>query len=126
MFSPRLLDHFERPRNAGALAGATASADVENPACGDLLRLELRVENGRIAAAGFRAKGCVAAIACASALTELVEGKSVSAARKISPKQLQQALAPVPKESTHAIHLALDALKAALKAALDASRDSSR
>src|SRR5580704_16966687 len=70
MYSPQLLDHFQNPRNAGELAGADAVAEIENPACGDVLRLALTVGEGRITAARFKAMGCVAAIACGSALTE--------------------------------------------------------
>ena len=82
MYSSQVLDHFEHPRNAGALADADASARVENPACGDVLELTVKIADGRIAEIRFRAKGCVAAMACGSAVTELVSGKTVAEARK--------------------------------------------
>ncbi len=76
MYSAEVLDHFEHPRNAGTIADADASARIENPACGDILELTLKIDGDRIAEICFRAKGCVAAMACGSALTELVRGKS--------------------------------------------------
>ena len=84
MYSSQVLDHFEHPRNSGTLADADASARIENPACGDVLELTVKIAEGRIAEIRFRAKGCVAAMACGSAVTELVSGKTVEEARKLS------------------------------------------
>jgi NifU-like protein involved in Fe-S cluster formation len=112
MYSPQVLDHFERPRNAGTVADADASVRMENPACGDVLELTLRVLDGRIAEIRFRAKGCVAAMACGSAVTELVRGKSLDDARKISREELVHAVGGLPQASQHASHLAMDALEA--------------
>ena len=66
-----VLDHFQNPRNAGEIPNPDAAAEIENPACGDVLRLSLKMSDGRIAEARFKAKGCVPAMACGSALTEL-------------------------------------------------------
>jgi nitrogen fixation NifU-like protein len=115
MYSPQVLDHFEHPRNAGVIAGADASARIENPACGDILELTIKVEEGRIAEIRFRAKGCVAAMACGSALTELVRGKSVDMARKLTRGELLHTVGGLPQASSHASHLAIDALEAALR-----------
>ena len=68
MYSAQLLDHFQNPRNAGDVADADAIAEIENPACGDVLRLSLKMNSGRIAEIRFKAKGCVPSMACASAL----------------------------------------------------------
>jgi nitrogen fixation protein NifU and related proteins len=114
MYSVQVLDHFEHPRNAGAVADADASARIENPACGDVLELTLKVAEGRIAEIRFRAKGCVAAMACASALTELVRGKTVSAAANLGREELVRAVGGLPAASSHACHLAMDALGAVL------------
>src|SRR5947209_5902162 len=114
MYSPQVLDHFEHPRNSGALPGATATAQVENPVCGDVLELALRVENEAIGAAAFRSRGCVASVACASRLTELLIGKSLVEARGITPQTLVDSLGGLPEGSSHAAHLAIDALAAAL------------
>ncbi len=115
MYSPQLLDHFQNPRNPGDVSHPDATAEVENPACGDILRLTLKVNDGRIVAARFKAKGCVAAMACGSAITELVTGKSVRDARMICNEQISEAVGGLPQGSTHAAHLALDVLSAALK-----------
>ena len=114
MYAPQLLDHFEHPRNAGVVADAHASARIENPACGDILELTLKVADGRIAEIRFRAKGCVAAMACGSAVTELAAGKTVAEARKLSREDVLHAVGGLPQASSHAGHLAIDALNAAL------------
>jgi nitrogen fixation NifU-like protein len=114
MYSPQLLDHFQNPRNAGEVPDADAAAQVENPACGDVLRLTLRVAGGRIVDIRFKAKGCVPAMACGSALTDLVRGKSPSEAKALRREDVVKAVGGLPEASAHAGHLAMDALAAAL------------
>ena len=115
MYSAQLLDHFQNPRNAGDIADAHAMAEIQNPACGDVLRLSLKIEDGRISAVGFKAQGCVPSMACASALTELIAGRSIFEAQGVERNALIMAVGGVPAASTHAVQLALDALSAALK-----------
>jgi nitrogen fixation NifU-like protein len=115
MYSPQLLDHFEHPRNPGEVSNPDAMVQVENPACGDILKLSMKVANGQIAEIRFLAKGCVAAMACGSALTELVQGKTLDAVSRLRREELVQAVGSLPEASIHASHLALDALSAALK-----------
>ncbi|MGO9324064.1 MAG: iron-sulfur cluster assembly scaffold protein [Terracidiphilus sp.] len=114
MYSSQVLDHFEHPRNAGAVADADASARIENPACGDVLELTVKIAEGRIAEIRFRAKGCVAAMACGSAVTELVSGKTVAEASGLSRDELVRAVGGLPAASSHASHLAMDTLAAVL------------
>ena len=114
MYSAELLDHFQNPRNAGEIAGADATAEIENPACGDVLRLSLKVTAGRITQVRFKAKGCVAAIACGSALTELADGKTPADAQKLRSEDVRSAVGGLPQASSHAAQLAVDALSAAL------------
>jgi len=114
MFAPELLDHFRNPRNVGELADANASARVENPACGDIMQLMLKVRAGRIDDVRFRTRGCVAAIACGSLLTELLHGSSLDSARALERNQLVAGVGGLSSESMHASHLAMDALRAAL------------
>ena len=114
MYSAQVLDHFQNPRNAGDIADADAMAEIENPACGDVLRLSLKISAGRIIAARFKAKGCVAAIACGSALTELVVGKTPGEARELRREDVIAVVGSLPQGSTHAAQLALDALAGAL------------
>jgi NifU-like protein involved in Fe-S cluster formation len=114
MYSPQVLDHFQHPRNSGELANADAVAQVENPACGDVLKLSLKIAHGRIAEIRFLAKGCVPTIACASALTELVQGKTPDDALKLQQDEVAKAVGGLPEASMHASHLAVDALGAVL------------
>ena len=115
MYSPQVLDHFQNPRNAGDLLNADANAQLENPACGDVLRLTLKVTADRITEAAFKAKGCVPAMACGSALTESVIGKTLEEARKLRREDVVARLGSLPQASTHAAQLAIDTLSAALR-----------
>src|SRR4051812_10262737 len=115
MYSERLLDHFQHPRNPGELSEADVVIEIENPACGDVLRLSLKVREGRIAEIRFKAKGCVPAMACGSALTELVLGKTTTEAAQISRDDLVVTVGGLPPASSHAAQLAIDALSRALR-----------
>jgi nitrogen fixation NifU-like protein len=114
MYSAQVLDHFEHPRNSGELADATVTVQVENPVCGDVLELSLRIEGGMIADARFRARSCVPTVACASRLTEMLIGKTPEEAASLSREALVTSLGGLPPASQHACHLAFDALSAAL------------
>jgi nitrogen fixation NifU-like protein len=97
-----------------------ATAQLENPVCGDVLELSLRLEKNkseasRIAGICFRAKGCVPAMACGSAITELVKGKSIEEARQLSREDLVRKIGGLPQASAHASHLAMDTLAALLR-----------
>jgi nitrogen fixation NifU-like protein len=114
MYSPQLLDHFQNPRNAGDLPDADATVEIENPVCGDVIRLSVKFDAGRIIAIKFKAKGCVPAMACGSVLTEMVLGKTSEEACKVTREDLVRAVGGLPEASSHAAQLALDALSAAL------------
>lgn len=114
MYSSQVLEHFEHPRNVGEIENATGSAKVENPACGDIMQLWLRVQEGRIEEVKYRAKGCVPAIACGSALTEMIAGKTIEEARRVRRVELVLKLGGLPQASLHASHLAIDVLNEAL------------
>ena len=115
MYSPQVLDHFQQPRNVGELADASSRVEVANPGCGDILRLEVKVAEGRITEARYRAKGCVPAIACGSKLTDMILGRSLAEAGALTREELVRELGGLPQASTHASHLAMDALAALLK-----------
>ncbi len=115
MYSAQLLDHFQNPRNAGRVEAPAASVEIENPACGDILQLTVRTSAGRIVEIRFLAKGCVPAMACASALTELLQDKSVEEARRLRREDLIEKVGGLPEASTHASYLAMDAMAALLK-----------
>lgn len=115
MYSAQVLDHFQNPRNAGEVSGADAVVQLENPVCGDVLKLSLKVVDGRIAEIHFLAKGCVPAMACGSLLTEMAQGKTVAEARALRREEIVQAIGGLPEASSHASHLAIDALTACLR-----------
>ncbi|HVO62706.1 MAG TPA: iron-sulfur cluster assembly scaffold protein [Terriglobales bacterium] len=116
MYSPQLLDHFENPRYAGELPGCDASVQVENPACGDVLRLSANIRGARIVEIRFKAKGCVPAMACGSALAELIAGRTLIEAKALRKEDLVLAVGGLPEASAHAAHLALDAVSSLLTA----------
>jgi nitrogen fixation protein NifU and related proteins len=117
MYSPRLLEHFEHPRNAGVVREAQASAQIENPACGDVLKLTAMLTDEIISEIRFQAQGCVPAIACGSALTELVQGKTLAEASALTREDVVREVGGVPAASSHAAQLAIDALGALLASA---------
>jgi SUF system NifU family Fe-S assembly protein len=115
VYSAEVLDHFQNARNAGDVELPDASMQVENPACGDILKLTLKLDGDRIADIRFRAKGCVPAMACGSAITEMVKGKTIEEARRVSREELMRKVGGLPEASSHASHLAMDALRALLQ-----------
>jgi nitrogen fixation NifU-like protein len=112
VFNDTILGHFRSPHNAGDLFDATATVEVTNPVCGDVIRLSVRIENGRIAEARFKTQGCVAAIASSSVLTDLLLDKSPAEARHITPQQVSEALGGLPPATFHAAQLCADAVVA--------------
>jgi|SRR5689334_12639060 len=122
MYSPELLDHFEHPRNVGELEDADVIAETENPACGDIMRLTLNYRAGTIEKVRYKTRGCVAAIACGSALTEMIAGKSLREAEAVTREALLSKIGGLQNESMHASHLAIDCLKTALKKAVQFQR----
>ena len=116
MYSAAVLDHFKNPRNAGELPDATVTVEVTNPACGDIMQFAVRVSGNCIADARFKTRGCVTAIACGSLLTEMVRGKTLEEARRITYTQISDALGGLPTATVHGSQLARDALEAVLAA----------
>ena len=112
MLSDAVLGHFQSPRNAGKLSDASASVEVTNPICGDILQLAARLEpeSGRIAEARFLCQGCTTAIACASLLTVELKNKTISEAAHINAEYLSTQLGGLPPTTLHAAQLAADAL----------------
>ena len=115
MFSEAVLDHFRNPRNAGDLPGATASVEVSNPVCGDILKLSARIVDGQIVEARFLCRGCTTAIACASLLTEELGDRTLAETRSITAESLSQSLGGLPPATFHGAQLAAAAVKALLE-----------
>jgi nitrogen fixation NifU-like protein len=115
MYSPKVLEHLDNPRNVGAMADATARGEATNPVCGDLLHLYLKVADGKIVASSFQAQACPPCIAAASILTEMIQGRMIDGALRLRAADVTQALESLPRNKEHCSVLAVEALKAALK-----------
>jgi NifU-like protein involved in Fe-S cluster formation len=122
MFSEAVLDHFRNPRNAGELPDASATVQVSNPVCGDILKLSARFVDGRIVEARFLCRGCTTAIACASALTEQLQGRTPGEARTITAESLSELLGGLPAATFHGAQLAADGVVALLAKLAPSSR----
>ncbi|PYS52870.1 MAG: iron-sulfur cluster assembly scaffold protein [Acidobacteria bacterium] len=114
-YSEKLLDYFQNPRCVGEIPDAHAVAEVSNPVCGDVMKLWVKVVNGRIQDAKFKAQGCSAAIATSSFATEMLIGMDVVDARRITREQIVEALGGLPASKIHCSVLASDAIKEVLK-----------
>ena len=114
LYSERLLDHFENPHYAGVLPPPAIVVQVENPACGDILKLSARLDGGRVAEAAFQVRGCTASIAAGSALAEWLHGQSIEDLRSFQETVICEALGGLPAASHHAAALCASGVKALL------------
>jgi len=115
-YSQKVIDHYENPRNVGSFDSSDTSIGtgmVGAPACGDVMKLQIKVEEGIITDARFKTYGCGSAIASSSLLTEWVKGKTLDQAGKISNSEIAEELA-LPPVKIHCSILAEDAIKAAI------------
>jgi nitrogen fixation NifU-like protein len=114
VYSPTFTDHLTNPHNVGELSDATVFAEENNPVCGDRLRLYLRISGEKIVAAQFLAYGCPPTLVCGSALTELLIGKSLRDAARLTRNELIETIGGLPARKQHAAALAIETLQAAL------------
>ena len=114
LYSRKVMEHFRNPRNVGEMENPDGIGHVGNPVCGDIMELYIRVRDGVIADAKFKTFGCGAAIATSSMVTELVKGKTIEEALKISNRAVAEALGGLPPIKMHCSVLAEEALKSAI------------
>jgi nitrogen fixation NifU-like protein len=115
LYSEAFLDHFKNPRNVGELPPPAVTVEISNPACGDILRLSARFENGRVSEVGYKVRGCTASIASGSALTEWMLAKSRAELAALTAATIESAVGGLIPESKHAAMLCVDGVKALLK-----------
>ena len=114
MYSEKVMDHFQNPRNVGDLENPDAVGEVGNPSCGDIIQLFLKIDDEVITDIKFKTFGCGAAVATSSLTTELVKGKTIEEALRISKKDIAEKLGGLPPNKMHCSNLATDALKDAI------------
>ena len=110
--SPQLIDHFSNPRNVGELPPPAVTVEASNPVCGDILRLSVLIEAGRVSEVRYKVRGCAASIAAGSALTELIAGRTLESLANITKEDIESAVGGLSNESKHAAILCSDALLA--------------
>jgi len=115
MYSEKVMDHFNHPRNVGEIMDADGIGEVGNPVCGDIMKIYIKVKNNRITDCKFRTFGCGAAIATSSMITEMVKGMQVDDALEISNKAVAEALGGLPPVKMHCSNLAADGLAKAIE-----------
>ncbi|NBI06721.1 Fe-S cluster assembly scaffold protein NifU [Senegalia massiliensis] len=115
MYSEKVMDHFTNPRNVGEIKDADGIGEVGNAKCGDIMRMYLKIDDDKIIDIKFKTFGCGSAIASSSMATELIKGKTIEDALKITNKAVAEALDGLPPVKMHCSVLAEEAIKAALK-----------
>ena len=114
MYSEKVMDHFSNPRNVGEIANPSGTGTVGNAKCGDIMKMDIQVENGVITDVKFKTFGCGAAIATSSMATEMVKGKTIDEALTLTNKAVAEALDGLPPVKMHCSMLAEEAIHAAI------------
>ena len=115
MYSAKVIEHFQNPRNVGEIENADGIGTVGNASCGDIMSIYIKVENDVITDIKFKTFGCGAAIATSSITTELVKGRTIAEAERLTRNQVAEALDGLPPIKMHCSNLATDALRAAIE-----------
>jgi len=116
MYTDKVMDHFQNPRNVGEIESPDGVGEVGNPVCGDIMKIYLKVENDRIQDIKFKTFGCGAAIATSSMVTEMVMGKTIGEALAVTREDVAEALGGLPPNKMHCSNLATDAVHKAIEA----------
>lgn len=115
LYSEKVMDHFTNPRNVGEMPDASCVGEVGNAKCGDIMRIYLKInDDGVITDAKFNTFGCASAIASSSMATEMVKGRTIAEARKLTNQEVVDALDGLPAQKIHCSVLADEAINAAL------------
>jgi nitrogen fixation NifU-like protein len=115
MYSKKVMDHFSNPRNVGEIADADGIGEMGNPVCGDAMKIFIKVKDNTIVDAKFQTFGCGASIAVSSMVTEMVKGKTIDEALRISKETVSSALDGLPPQKMHCSNLGADALHKAIE-----------
>lgn len=115
LYTETVMEHFTHPRNVGEIPDADGIGEVGNAKCGDIMKMYLKIDGGRIADAKFETFGCGSAIASSSMATELIKGKRVDEALAVTNRQVVEALGGLPAHKLHCSVLAEEAIRAAVK-----------
>jgi nitrogen fixation NifU-like protein len=115
MYSEKVMDHFQNPRNAGDMTDPDGVGQVGNPSCGDIMKIFIKVNDDVITDIKFKTFGCGAALATSSMVTEMVKGKTIAEALQVTNKAVAEALDGLPPKKMHCSNLAADALHAAIE-----------
>lgn len=115
MFNSTVMDHFQNPRHTGEIAEPDGIAEVSDPTCGDAVRFYIRVENDRLTEIKHKTFGCAGAIAACSAVSEIVDGKTLGEAALVTPEMVDEKLAGLPESKEHCAILAAKAVLAVLR-----------
>lgn len=115
MYSQKVMDHFQHPHNAGEIQDADGVGEVGNPQCGDMMRITIKVKDGKLDDIKWKTLGCGAAIATSSMMTELAKGKTIEEAMELTRDKVADALDGLPPAKMHCSNLAADGLKAAIQ-----------
>jgi nitrogen fixation NifU-like protein len=115
MYNKTVMDHFQNPRNTGEIPDADGVGMVGNPACGDVMKMYIRVADGKLVEVKYKTFGCAAAIACSSMASELVTGKMLAEAEKLTRQEVADSLDGLPEEKIACSNLAPDAIRAAIE-----------
>lgn len=115
MYSDKVMEHFNNPKNIGEIENADGAGEVGNPTCGDMMSFYINVKDGRISDIKYKTFGCVAAIAVSSIVSEMAMGKTIAEAKKITNKTVAESLDGLPKEKMHCSNLGAEALSKAIE-----------
>ncbi|MFO7957391.1 MAG: Fe-S cluster assembly scaffold protein NifU [Candidatus Brocadiia bacterium] len=115
MYTEKVMEHFSDPQNVGEIENADGVGQVGNPTCGDVMKITIKVEDGRIADIKFKTLGCAAAIATSSITTEMAKGKTLEEAMQITRKRVAEELGGLPPQKMHCSNLAAEGLHEAIE-----------